>query len=176
MSNAAKRPGRATFRPSADADSSERHDAAIVVRPARRADVAAVSAIDAEITGLPKLEHWLELHSRQRRSAAVAGGLFLVAVAAEEPGRVVGFIVGEIRAWEFGSAPCGWVYALSVASGWRLRGVGETLLAAIGAQFRAAGIRKMRTMVARDNLLPMRFFRGEGMMAGPYIQLEKDLE
>jgi hypothetical protein len=34
---------------------------------------------------------------------------------------------------------------------------------------------KMRTMVARDNRLHSLFFRGEGMMAGPYIQLEKDL-
>jgi len=31
-------------------------------------------------------------------------------------------------------------------------------------------------MVARDGLLPLLFFRSEGMMAGPYIQLEKDLE
>jgi hypothetical protein len=29
--------------------------------------------------------------------------------------------------------------------------------------------------VARDNRLHSLFFRGEGMMAGPYIQLEKDL-
>jgi hypothetical protein len=31
-------------------------------------------------------------------------------------------------------------------------------------------------MVARDDLLPLRFFRSEGMMAGPYIQLEMDLD
>jgi hypothetical protein len=34
----------------------------------------------------------------------------------------------------------------------------------------------MRTMVARDNRLHLMFFRGEGMMAGPYIQLEKDID
>ena len=34
----------------------------------------------------------------------------------------------------------------------------------------------MRTMVARDSRLPLLFFRSEGMMAGPYIQLEKDLD
>jgi hypothetical protein len=33
----------------------------------------------------------------------------------------------------------------------------------------------MRTMVARDNQLHLLFFRGEGMKAGPYIQLEKEL-
>jgi hypothetical protein len=47
---------------------------------------------------------------------------------------------------------------------------------AIVAEFRQAGVDKMRTMVARNDLLPLRFFRSEGMMAGPYIQLEMDLE
>ena len=150
--------------------------AEIAVRSAGRADVEAVIALDAKITDLPKPEHWRELRRRQRRAAdASAGAIFLVAVRVGEPDRVLGFILGEIRAWEFGSAPCGWVYALSVEPEAREQGVGETLLAAVIGEFRKAGIDKMRTMVARDNLLTMSFFRGEGMMAGPYIELEKDL-
>jgi hypothetical protein len=31
-------------------------------------------------------------------------------------------------------------------------------------------------MVARQNQLHMAFFRSEGMVAGPYIQLEMDLD
>ena len=148
----------------------------LAVRAAGRADVEAVIALDAKITGLPKPAHWHELYRRQRRTAdASAGVIFLVAAPVEEPGRVLGFILGEMRAWEFGSTPCGWVYALSVAPEARERGVGETLLTAISEEFRQAGMGKMRTMVARDNLLTMSFFRGEGMMAGPYIELEKDL-
>jgi ribosomal protein S18 acetylase RimI-like enzyme len=151
--------------------------ARLSVRPARRADVDAVTALDGGITGLAKPEHWLELYRRQGGSTAPSSKvIFLVATPAQHPERVLGFIVGEIRAWEFGSAPCGWVYALSVEPGARLSGVAETLLAAVAAEFRKAGMTKMRTMVARDNRLPMLFFRGEGMMAGPYIQLEKDLE
>lgn len=154
---------------------ASRAGAQLSVRPARRADVEAVTAIDANATGLPKPTHWLELYQRQGVSAANRV-IFLVATPAEQSDRVLGFIVGEIRAWEFGSEPCGWVYALSVESGARLHGVAETLLAAIAAEFRKAGMTKMRTMVARDDRLPMMFFRSEGMMAGPYIQLEKDLE
>jgi len=30
-------------------------------------------------------------------------------------------------------------------------------------------------MVARDSRLPMMFFRSEGLVAGPYIQLEKEI-
>ncbi len=145
-----------------------------VVRTARRADIAAVTALDERITGLGKYAHWLNLYGRQKKAGQLAG-IFLVAVRPGAPNQVLGFIVGEIRAWEFGSAPCGWVHALSVDSESRLLGVGEALLEAIAQEFREAGIAKMRTMVARDNLLPMLFFRSEGMMAGPYVQLEKEL-
>lgn len=150
--------------------------ARLSVRPARRTDVDAVTALDAKITGLPKPAHWGDLYRRQRKAADAPGGvIFLVATPAEEPERVLGFILGEIRAWEFGSAPCGWVYALSVEPEAREQGVGETLLSAVSGEFRKAGMDKMRTMVARDNLLTVSFFRAEGMMAGPYIELEKDL-
>ena len=103
--------------------------------------------------------------------------MFLVAElsGAEGPAPILGFIVGEVRAWEFGSAPCGWVLALSVEPRARLRGTGQALFEALSVEFNKAGVTKMRTMVARDNQLHLLFFRSEGMMAGPYIQLEKDL-
>ena len=144
----------------------------IAIHAAQRSDVAQVTALDGEITGLPKPEHWMELYRRQRGAPA---GIFLIATPADDRERVLGFIIGEIRAWEFGSGPCGWVYALSVRPEVRERGVAEALLDRIAEEFRKAGMGKMRTMVARDALLPMRFFRGEGLMAGPYVQLEKDL-
>ena len=112
----------------------------------------------------------------ERSRARPAEQFFLVAVGPDNGPELLGFIVGEVRAWEFGSAPCGWVYAMSVNPKAREHGVGEALLGAISARFRQSGVTKMRTMVAKDNPLPMRFFRAEGMMAGPYIQLEKDLE
>ena len=90
--------------------------------------------------------------------------------------RLLGFIIGEVRAWEFGSTPCGWVFALSVDPDARLHGAGRALLDAISAEFKQAGVSKMRTMVERNTMLQMLFFRSEGMMAGPYIQLEKDLD
>jgi len=147
---------------------------AFVLRPAQRGDVVAVAALDERVTALPKPTHWLELYERQKKVGQPAG-MFLVATTSDAAARFLGFIVGEIRAWEFGSAPCGWVYALSVDPDSRLLGVGEALLESIAREFRKAGVSKMRTMVARDNRLPMLFFRGAGMMAGPYIQLEKDL-
>ncbi|PWB65738.1 MAG: N-acetyltransferase [Bradyrhizobiaceae bacterium] len=152
-------------------------DTPIRIRRVKASDVAKVIALDARVTGLPKSTYWRDLFARFGRRR-LAERFFLVAepdaAAARTP--LLGFIIGEVRAWEFGSAPCGWVFGLAVDPDRRLEGVGEKLFEAISAEFRKAGMDKMRTMVARDNLLPLRFFRGEGMMAGPYIQLEKDLE
>src|SRR5664279_6623635 len=102
-----------------------------------------------------------------------SGQQFLVALA---QGHVVGFVIGEVRDWEFGSPPCGWVFAIDVHPQARLGGIGTRLLEAISASFYRAGVRKLRTMLARDNGLILSFFRSQGMMAGPLISLEMDLE
>ncbi len=148
------------------------------VRRIRAADVPDVVALDARTTGLAKPDYWQDVFRRygERRTKEY---FFLVAEtspADDREGRMVGFIVGEIRAWEFGSAPCGWVWALSVDPDTRQQGVGEAMFQALCAEFKRAGVTKIRTMVARDNALPHSFFRGQGMMAGPYLQLEKELE
>jgi GNAT superfamily N-acetyltransferase len=145
------------------------------VRPVRAADVRQVIALDQRVTGLAKPDYWqdvFERYGRRRHSERH----FLIAEAPDEQTPIVGFIIGEVRAWEFGSAPCGWVFALSVEPKARQHGVGDALFGRISEEFKKAGVTKMRTMVARDNRLHMLFFRGEGMMAGPYLQLEKELE
>ena len=101
---------------------------------------------------------------------------FYVASPSEEPGgRVTGFVIGEVRAWEFGSEPCGWVFAISVDPDAREDGIGAALLDRISESFVQVGVQRLRTMTSRNNHLLMSFFRSRGMMAGPYLQLEKDL-
>jgi ribosomal protein S18 acetylase RimI-like enzyme len=68
------------------------------------------------------------------------------------------------------------VFAIDVDPEARLAGIGADLLVAICAGFRRAGMRKVRTMLSRDNTLILSFFRSQGMMAGPFIPLEMDLE
>jgi ribosomal protein S18 acetylase RimI-like enzyme len=150
--------------------------AAVQVRRVQAADIPQVIALDARVTRLPKAEYWNDVFHRYGKQR-LHERFFLVAQNRKERAgsHVLGFIIGEIRAWEFGSAPCGWVFALSVEPELRLHGVGSAMLDAISSEFKKAGASKMRTMVARDARLPLLFFRSEGMMAGPYIQLEKDL-
>ena len=135
------------------------------VRFVRRGDLPQVVAIDAAITGLRKPRYWSGVRRRYRD--------FLVAEAA---GRVEGYIVGEVRDWEFGLPPCGWVFGIGVRPQSRLAGVGAGLLEALCASFRRRGVTTVRTLLPRENRLVLAFFRSQGMMAAPFIPLEKALD
>jgi len=145
---------------------------AIDVRPVRRADLDQVVAIDAAVTGIEKRSYWQRIYRRYGIKVGSDQRHFLVAVA---QGRVVGFMIGEVRDWEFGSPPCGWVFAIDVDPAARQRGIGTLLLAAMSAQFRRAGVRHLRTLLARENTLILSFFRSQGMMAGALIPLEMEI-
>lgn len=140
------------------------------VKKIRKLHLAQVIAIDARITGLRKPAYWAQI--LRRYGGRDPGRFFLVALDGD---RVQGYIVGEVRDWEFGSPPCGWVFGIGVRPGARLRGTGTRLLEAICGAFRARGVDTVRTLLARDNALVLAFFRSQGMMAAPFIALEKPL-
>jgi len=160
----------------ADADSPPRApDAAPLVRRATPRDLGPVVELDALTSGVRKPAYWQDMFERylERKPRE---RFVLVAEPRDGQPALAGFILGEIRAWEFGSEPCGWVIWLSVDPGMRERRVGEALFKALVAEFRNAGVKAMRTMVSRQNHLHLAFFRGEGMRAGSYLQLEMELE
>ena len=146
----------------------------IRIRPAEAGDLAAVVAIDEDNTGLAKPRYWEDVFARYVRARRKRRQrLFLVA---ERGGEVLGFIVGEVRAWEFGSPPCGWIFAIHVRPEEREHRIGSRLLDAACARFRRAGVATVRTMISRRDALNLAFFRSQGMAAGPYIELEKAIE
>ncbi|WP_372886256.1 N-acetyltransferase family protein [Shimia sp.] len=144
------------------------------IRRATAEHLQDVIDLDARITGQPKPEFWQDIYDRYA-TRRVDQRFFLVAEKEGRPG-ILGLIAGEVRGWEFGSQPCGWVFAVSVDPEVRQRGIGEALFKEMCNEFRRAGMTTVRTMVRRQNPLHMSFFRSEGMMAGPYTQLEMNLD
>src|SRR5262245_46727387 len=116
----ARRPGTRARRAGPDAVD------AVVVRPVRPSDMDDVIDIDATVTGLEKRKSWASVF-RRYGSGRHREQQFLVA---EAGGRVVGFVIGEVRDWEFGSPPCGWVFAIDVSPHARQGGIGTKLLKA----------------------------------------------
>lgn len=145
--------------------------AQIVVRTAESADLPAISALDQRITGAAKPTYWQDM--LRRYGDGPADRYFLIAETTE--GALLGFVIGEIRAWEFGSPPAGWVFAINVDPETRLGGIGTRLFDEVCARFKSAGVRSVRTMVDRRDHLILSFFRSQGMMAGPSLELEMEM-
>jgi len=149
----------------------ERAARPIRVRGAQPADLDQVVDIDAEITRLRKPGYWAEI--LRRYGGGRQQRFFLVA---DSEDGIQGYVVGDVRDWEFGSPACGWVFGIAVRPEARLGGIATRLLEAICEGFRRQGVTSVRTLLARDNHLVLSFFRSQGMMAAPFIALEKGLE
>ncbi len=145
---------------------------ALSIRAAAPGDLDAVIALDAETSGLAKPDYWRTMFAT---FVPDQGGERYLLVADIE-GQAVGFVVGEVRAWEFGSPPCGWVFALGVSNTHREHHVGSRLMARIFQCFKSDDVTSVRTNVSRHDTLNLSFFRSLGMTAGPYVQLEMALD
>ena len=147
--------------------------AAWTLRELTAADLEPVVRIDARTTGRRKAAWWRQVFTRFLSAPEpAAGGIGLGATA---HGALVGFLIGEVRAFEFGSEACGWVFALGVDPDHRREGVGTALLEAAAARFRRAGVTRVRTMVRRNDVPLLATFRSQGWRGGPFVQLERDL-
>lgn len=135
----------------------------------RRKDLDALVRIDALHTGDAKPEYW-ERVLRRFVLGRSDGPRF--AIGAFEGEALVAYVFGEVRAVEFGSSSCGWVFAVGVDPEWGRRGIASALLAEIRERFEAAGVRRIRTMVDRHDVDVMKLFRSNGYVGGPYVQLE----
>jgi GNAT superfamily N-acetyltransferase len=133
-------------------------------------DLPMVIQIDGEITGQPKPEFWYSFYTTHRSDQ---NNPFLVA---RHDGQVVGYIIGSVRAWEFGSPTCGWIRGIGVRPEFRKLGVATSLFDNLVSIFRSLGLTTIRTMIRIDDQLLMSFFRFQGMAAGPFIELEMSAE
>jgi len=142
----------------------------LLIRSAVASDLPAIMTFDERSNKDANPRYWQEMFARYGNDKDKQ--IFLVCETGND---IAGFIIGEIRDWEFGSQPCGWVFALGVRPDIRLSGVATRLYAAICQFFKQAGVTTVRTMLARQDIDSLSFFRSQGMMAGPYVQLEKEL-
>jgi GNAT superfamily N-acetyltransferase len=136
-------------------------------------DFDEVVRIDALHTGAAKPDYWRTVfHSFLEETAP----RLRVGLAARHGGGLDGFLLGEVRAFEFGSEACGWVFGVGVDPTGVRAGVGTALLEEACRRFRSAGVTSVRTMVVRNDIPVLSFFRASGFVAGSFVQLEAKLE
>jgi ribosomal protein S18 acetylase RimI-like enzyme len=143
----------------------------ILIRNAAATDFEAVVSLDLEGSAEEKPAYWSNVFDHY-----INGHNDRCFLVAEFNNKVVGFIIGEVRAWEFGSPPCGWVFATAVSPDVRQMKIGQLLFEEISKCLKQAGVATVRTMADRDNNLLLSFFRSMGLRTGRYIELEKALD
>jgi ribosomal protein S18 acetylase RimI-like enzyme len=140
------------------------------IRPANELDLQAIIEIDEKIGGSYRPEVW------ERRLAYYIRRDPDSSVVAEIEGKVVGFMLGEVRSGEFGlDEPTGWVEVLGVDPSCRGLRIGQRLAEAMFEHFRGRGAAIVRTLVEAERGDLTRFFASLGFEAGSLLPLVKHL-
>ena len=84
-------------------------------------------------------------------------------------------MIGEVRDWEFGSPPCGWVFAIDVDPRPAGRAWARSCWRRSAPAFGAVACASCAPCWRSDNPLILSFFRSQGMTAGRLIPLETGL-
>lgn len=131
-------------------------------------DVESICRIDERITGRYRPEIWEQRVGYYLRRDPDAPQV------AELDGRVVGFMMGEVRGGEFGlEEPTGWIEFFGVDPTARGGGLGRRLCEALLAHFRERGAKVARTMVRAQDTDIAAFLRAMGFADAPIVPLER---
>lgn len=142
----------------------------VTIRGLDTVDIGDVVAIDEKISGEYRPDVWdrrIAYYLRRDPDAA------LVAVAG---GQVVGFMLGEVRAGEFGlEEPTGWIEVLGVDPACRGKAVGRRLAEAMLEHFRSLEVVAVRTLVDEKSADIAGFFTSLGFEPAPLRPFVKSL-
>ncbi len=142
----------------------------VTVRRMRTQDSEAVLRVDEKITGKPHEAQW-ESKIIEHLSSNPLGCL-----VAEAEGIVVGFILGDIRGWEFGIPKSGWIEIVGVDPEFQGKGVAKALIEKLNVYFQNHNVEKVRLMVNWNDGGLVSFFRAVGFERSEFIILEKGVE
>ncbi len=100
----------------------------------------------------------------------------LLNLGAEIDGKLIGFIFGEIKLWEFGrSERSGWIKVLGVDRDYQGMGAGQKLGQTILLHFQKKNIRKVRTLVDWYEGDLISYFKSLGFNMLNMLPLEKEI-
>jgi ribosomal protein S18 acetylase RimI-like enzyme len=100
----------------------------------------------------------------------------LLNLGAEIDGRLVGFIFGEIKLWEFGRAEkTGWIKVLGVDREFQGMGVGNKMGEMLLSHFQKKSVRKVRTLVDWYEGDLISYFKSLGFSMLNMMPLEREI-
>ncbi|MBI1799317.1 MAG: GNAT family N-acetyltransferase [Candidatus Eisenbacteria bacterium] len=136
------------------------------IRPLDELDIGSIVRIDERVGGTYRPDYWegrVMFYLRRDPQASQ------VAVS---DGKVVGFMLADVRAGEFGlEEPSGWIERFGIDPDYRGRDIGRALFQAIAAHFRAMGVAKIRTLAIQSDAVSG-FLTKLGFAPAPLVALE----
>jgi ribosomal protein S18 acetylase RimI-like enzyme len=140
------------------------------VRPLDELDIGAIVRIDERITGLYRPEIWEQRVGYYLRRDPEASRV------AEVDGQVVGFMLGDVRAGEFGlEEPSGWIERFGIDPEHRGRDLGRQLFDSLIGHFRRRDVTTVRTLVDQRESGLAGFLAALGFRPSPLQALEVQL-
>jgi ribosomal protein S18 acetylase RimI-like enzyme len=141
------------------------------IRPLDELDISAIVRIDERISGAYRPDVWERRVGYYLRRDPGASQV------AEADGKVVGFMLGDLRAGEFGlEEPSGWIERFGIDPDHRGHDLGRRMFEAMVAHFRAGGARTVRTLVDRSDAGLTGFLGALGLAPSPLEALEMRLD
>lgn len=137
------------------------------VRPLDELDLGAITRIDERITGEYRPEVWEDRVGYYLRRDPDASQVV------EMDGKVVGFMMGDIRGGEFGiEEPGGWIERFGIDPDYRGKDLGKRLFDAITGHFANQGVKTLRTLVNANDEGIGGFLKAMGFRPAPLTALE----
>src|SRR3972149_2281439 len=145
--------------------------AKIKVRPLTEIDVPEIERIEKAITKSPRTSS-LGRHVREQLKRGDAKACLV----AEVDEKFAGFIVGDVRPWEFGTdRDVGWIKVVGVDPAAQGHGVGKALGDALLAYFKERRVERVRTLVEWHSGDMIAYFQTLGFNRSDLVTLEREL-
>jgi ribosomal protein S18 acetylase RimI-like enzyme len=142
----------------------------IKIRKIRAEDVSEIVSIQESILQKKVSKKWVRTVKDHLKKQ---GGVGFVA---SKDGRVVGFLIGEIKGEGFGLEQSGWIEMVGVDPRQMGVGIGRILADKLFAFFKKEGIHDIHTSVRWDAGDMLSFFKAIGFDRSPFINLRKHLD
>ena len=140
----------------------------VKIRPLDELDLNGIVQIDEKITGIYRPDIWEQRVMFYIRRDPGASQV------AESGGKVVGFMLGDCRAGEFGlEEPSGWIERFGIHPDHRGKDLGRRMFDAMCAHFKAEGATSVRTLVDRNDAGIAGFLKAIGFAESPLTALER---
>jgi ribosomal protein S18 acetylase RimI-like enzyme len=140
------------------------------IRSLNELDLARIVAIDERLSGVYRPEVW------ERRIMYYIRRNPDLSQVAEIGGKVVGFMLSDLRGGEFGlEETSGWIERFGVDPDFQGRSIGRRLFDAVMEQLKQHGATTLRTLVERSDSDLAAFLRAVGFKDAPLISLEMRL-